>query len=259
MIQITGLDVSQIDKSMLTQLEKSVLQKKQESNVIYRYDSLKALLFELKMRTNIVESAKALYASHVGFATFRNSRANEQFWIRTEEGGFQQKLGVLASDAINDIFEHGRFYAFECATAMVIILYKATLDSIGKDTFNAYFRDLLLRGWNYDSNLRIITVMDRNEAYSGDVVYFKNPDFNPVTPQWQGENAIILADNLYYGHGIGFRNETGMIADLNTRRRPGSTISAYLTEQKEHPDFNYIYNLQKPISARIGTRSYLLI
>nr|WP_325049992.1 hypothetical protein [Cohnella faecalis] len=69
---------------------------------------------------------------------------------------------------------------------MVIILYKATLDSIGKDTFNAYFKDLFLYDWNYDNNLKLITVENKNEAYPGDVLYFENPDFDPKTPEWRG-------------------------------------------------------------------------
>ncbi|MFC5704468.1 protein-glutamine gamma-glutamyltransferase [Cohnella faecalis] len=259
MIQITGFDVDKIDQSALSELERAILQKKLKSTVVYRYDSLEALLFELNMRSNIVEAAKALNSSRAGFATFQNSRANDQFWTRTDNGGFRQRTDVLASDAINDIFENSRLYAFECATAMVIILYKATLDSIGKDTFNAYFKDLFLYDWNYDNNLKLITVENKNEAYPGDVLYFENPDFDPKTPEWRGENAIMLADNLYFGHGIGIRTAEEMITALNARRKPGSTTSAFLTEQIEHPDFEYLRKLEKPFTARIGTRTYICI
>ncbi|BBH22501.1 protein-glutamine gamma-glutamyltransferase [Paenibacillus baekrokdamisoli] len=257
MIRISGSDVDQIDTSTLSELERSILQKKQKSSVTYLYDSPTALLFELNMRSKIVEAAKAMNASHVSFATFHNSRANDKFWSRTDNGGFRQKAGVLTSDAINDIFKNSRLYGFECATAMVIILYKATLDSIGKDRFNTYFKDLFLYDWNYDNHLRLVRVNDKNEAYPGDVLYFENPDHNPKTPEWQGENAIMLADNLYFGHGIGIRTEEGIIASLNTNRRSGSTTSAFLSDEVEHPDFEYLRKLENPIMARIGMHTYI--
>ena len=42
-----------------------------------------------------------------------------------------------------------------------------------------------------------------NYIIPGDVVYFNNPDFDPLTPQWRGENAVVLEDGTYFGHGIG--------------------------------------------------------
>lgn len=256
MIRMLNFDVEQFDKSTLSELEQTIFQKKHESPVIYRYDSPEALLFELKMRSKIVEAAQALYASRAAFATFKTSKANEKFWYRTDRGGLQQKAGVPSSAAINDIFEHGRLYGFECATAMVVILYKAALDMIGSDMFNAYFQDLLLYDWHYDSDLHIRIFENKNEAYPGDVLYFENPDFNPQTPQWRGENAILLADDRYFGHGIGIKNEKDMITSLNKRRKPGSTISAFLSDQVNQIDFEYLRRLKPRFSARIGSRIY---
>lgn len=256
MIQIPGYNVNQIDLSMLSDLERSILRKKIASPIIYTYRSLNSLLFELSMRSKIVEAAKSLYSSGVGFAPFEHSRANERFWTVTNLGAFEQRNDVLSSDAINDIFTNGQLYRFECATAMVIILYKATLDSIGKETFDSVYRHLTLYGWRYAQNLKLITVEEKNEVYSGDVLYFENPDYDPKTPQWQGENAIKLEDALYFGHGLGIQTSDGIIAGLNRRRRPGSTTSAYLTDQVVHPDFDRLFLLKAPITARIGSRTY---
>ncbi len=264
MILISGYHAEQINKYLLTELERGILQKKEKSPVTYRYDSTETLVFELKMRTRIVESAKALDASHASFTTFKNSRCNEKFWSRTENGGFQLKSGVLPSDAVSDIFHNGRLYGFECATAIVIVLYKAILDSIHKEPFNVFFKDLLLWDWNYDSDLRLISTDNKDEAYPGDVLYFKNPDYAPETPQWQGENAVMLADDLYYGHGIGIKSSEKMISSLNSKRKPGSTTSAYLFNQVVHPDFEYIRKLsagrtpsERPIVAQIGRYTYM--
>jgi len=211
--------------------------------------------FESRMRSQIVNSARSLNASGAKFETFKDSYANPQFWTVTNNGGFQQNVGVLPSDAINDIFINGHLYGFECATAMVIVLYKATLDTIGKEAFNAHFQNLFLHDWNYDSDLRLTTVNDLDKAQPGDVLYFKNPDHAPERPEWQGENVILLANDLFYGHGLGIASGKTIIDGLNSARRPGSTTSSYLTDQVTYPDFEYLSTLQ-PSTARIGTITY---
>lgn len=252
MIQIPGVQIETIDLSSLSNLEKEILYKKGNSPTLYRYDSLHALIFELNMRGKIVEAARAMSRSHANFTTFRHSRANEQFWLRTASGGLQKRSGVSTSEAIEDIFENGHLYGFECATAMVVILYKATMDVLGNDRFNEYFPNVLLYGWYRESNLKMIIINDKNEMYPGDVVYFKNPDFNPDAPQWQGENAVYLTEHLYFGHGIGIRTEEEMIAALNQSRKPGSTTSAFLSDLIVHPDFDFMRNLAGPSLRATG-------
>nr|WP_232243027.1 protein-glutamine gamma-glutamyltransferase [Paenibacillus sp. GSMTC-2017] len=225
---------------MLSELEKKILRQKQSSPVMYQYPSVDALIFELKMRTHIVEAAKALYASGVSFGTFSNSRANEKYWIRTPDGGFLLRPGVQPAAAVNDIFENGHQYAFECAGAIIIILYKAVLETIGNASFNTYFPNLFLRDWQHDQDLQLITSNDLSETYPGDVMYFKNPQHDPATPEWQGENVIKLDDNLFFGHGIGIGSGQEMIAQLNRARAPGSTVSAYLQDLVLRPNFEII-------------------
>jgi protein-glutamine gamma-glutamyltransferase len=242
MIVIAGMD-SPIDTSAWTQMEKEIYGQKNKSFSTYAYDSVEELQFELRLRSKIIEAARALLASKAAFAPFNRSRCNWKYWIRTEKGGFQLRPNALPSAAIRDIYVSGGLYAFECATAMVIVLYKAMLDMIGEERFNALFANLLLWDWNYDSDLHLITVDSRAESYPGDILYFRNPDVSPDTPQWQGENAVKLGNNLYYGHGIGNKSEVQIIYVLNRYRKPNSTQSAYLTDQTTYPDYKYLAHL----------------
>ena len=247
MIVISGGDLSQIDPRMLSELEWKIVRSKQNSPVVYRYNSLDALLFELKLRTQIVEAAKAMYSSGVGFAVFSNSRCNEQYWTRTNNGGFLLKPNVPPAVGVRDIFINGNKYAFECAGAIIIMLYKAVLETIGDEAFNYYFQNLYLRDWQHDNDLRLVSSFDNRNIYPGDVVYFKNPDVNPAYMEWQGENAIMLDTNLFFGHGVGIGTGNEIIATLNRARRPGSTVSAYLDNLVIRPDFEAIRYLSSTV------------
>lgn len=270
MINITGSNMQQVNLLPLTELQRSIVRQKERSPEVYRYPSLQALQFELALRANIVQAAKDLNDSGASFAVFKKSRCNERLWSRTEAGGFKLRPGVLPSDGIRDIYANGELYAFECATAIVILLYKAMLETLGESNFNRHFRDLLLFDWTYDNDLRLITLYSYVEAYPGDILYFENPDHDDDRPEWQGENVIKLANDLYYGHGVGIKSAAGMIEALNRTRNPGSTKSAFLSDLVNHPDFGYLMTLpsrsresvlaeraEPPLIARIGTAVYV--
>jgi protein-glutamine gamma-glutamyltransferase len=273
MIVIAGMD-NPMDTSGWTQVEREIYTQKNNSSSTYAYDSKEELNFELKLRSKIIEASRALLASKADFTTFKKSRCNWKYWIRTEKGGFQLRPNALPSAAIRDIFVSGGLYAFECATAMVIVLYKAMLDTIGEERFNVLFDNLLLWDWTYDSDLHLITVDSREESFPGDILYFQNPDVAKDTPEWQGENVVKLGHNLYYGHGIGNKSEVQMIAALNHHRKPDSKQSAYLKDQTTYPDYKYLarqfnsgmYNLPYRFQpqllnartiARIGSLNYI--
>jgi len=243
LLYIAGMAAEQINGLPLTDVEREIVQGKQQSMVTYRYDSLEELQFELKMRLSIIAAAKALNSSGVGFATFEDSRSNPRYWNMTGTGGFRLRGDVRPSDAINDIYANGRLYAFECATAILIVMYKAVLDVLGPDLFNRHFQNLYLRDWHSDDDLRLVITNNRLAAYPGDVVYFRNPDHRPETPEWQGENAIMLGNGLYYGHGIGIESADAIIRTLNTTRVPGSTTPAYLMDLVVTPDFSLLQSL----------------
>lgn len=273
MIIIAGQSV-EWDQSGMTELQKRIYLKKKQSSDLYEYSSADVFAFELKLREKLVEAARALNESGAAFTTFRYTRCNPQYWNRTNEGGFRLKEGVAPSAAVRDIFLNGKQYAFECATAVVIVLYKGVLETIGEESFNRLFGNLYLWDWNYDSDLQLVDEGKNAKAFPGDVQYFQNPDVSPKTHWWQGENVINLDDDLYYGHGAGIRSAQGMIDKLNSHRIPDSKVSAYLTEHAAHPDFAYLMQaagsggpsaasaaregLKSRLRVRVGHRIYVI-
>ncbi|MFC7392806.1 protein-glutamine gamma-glutamyltransferase [Scopulibacillus cellulosilyticus] len=227
------------------QYSDSILQQLHNHPAVFNYSSYEELNFEVTMRNYIVVAALNLYQSKASFATFYYSRCNERYWRLTNEGGFELKSGVRPSQAINDIFQNGDKYAFECATAMVIILYKAFIDTVSASVFDRLYPDVYLWDWNRDSNFPIITENVDGHGIIGDIRYFKNPDVNPRTPQWQGENAIELPNGYYYGHGLGVLRAEQMIEELNENRRVGATRSAYLMNDANRPYFAFLFRYSR--------------
>ncbi|WP_110930014.1 protein-glutamine gamma-glutamyltransferase [Paenibacillus bouchesdurhonensis] len=240
MIITLNMEPGRLKQLSASEVERNIMNQLRLSPAVHIYRLPEQLDFELRTRAAIVKAAKDFYAGGTKFATFKNSRANEQYWTRMSNGGFSLKEEALPSEAIVDIFNNGYRYAMECATAMVVILYKGVLDSIGAEAFNRHFNQLVLYDWQYDSDLQLIQTQ---QAAAGDVVYFENPDFNPQTPEWQGENAIVLDNSLYFGHGLGISSAESIIDALNAKRKPGSTTSAFLSNLIVHPDFEYIRRL----------------
>ena len=81
------------------------------------------------------------------------------------------------------------------------------------------------------------------EFLPGDVVYFNNPDFNPETSWWRGENAVVLEDDTFFGHGLGIMTKGKVIQALNKMRKPNSNQSAYLMDRVTRPNFNHLARL----------------
>ena len=213
----------------------------------YRYDSINQLRFELRLRKEIVNAARDLHRSGLEFDVFRKSRRNPAYWDRTSNGGFSLREGVKPSDAILDIYRNGSMYATECATAMMIVYYKALLGVYTESQFNKLFPEIELMNWNQiDRNLREVGMMSRRADYfPGDRRYFSNPDVDPMTPEWQGENVIQLGNGLYYGHGIGIQNATRIIQELNENRVYNADESARFLDSAARPDFKRLYGFSQ--------------
>ena len=249
MIFIAGKKKTMEELSDLAQneLKRSILTQLTSANEKLDYDSEEQLVFELNLRDQTVNAAKALNRSGMNFAIFRKSKCNTTFWTRTGEGGFRLKSGVSPSEAIEDIFKHGRKYATECATAMVIVYYGALLAVLGKNTFDRTFPKIELMNWHHiDRLLREIGMIKKYPFYlPGDRRYFANPDVDPMTPEWQGENVIDLNGKLYYGHGVGIQSASTIINALNENRIENADDSAYLMNSAGRPNYKNLYRITK--------------
>lgn len=220
-------------KEIYTDLDRSL--------TMFEYDTTFQLLFEIQLRVNIIEAALKLKDSGVAFTSFTYSKFNPVYWTKGDYG-YLLNQNVLSTAAINDIYENGNEYSFECSTAMVVIFYKAVLDSIRFADFNYLFSGLLVWNWNYDTDLAIIT-LEGSEFIPGDVVYFMNPDFDK--PIWRGENAVYLGNGLYFGHGVGVGTADEMVKALNTLRKEGAMTSAYMLQQHSRLNFKYLSQFSK--------------
>ncbi len=246
MITISGNIIDptpMMDRFPPASIERKIIQQLSSSQRMYDYDSPDQLHFELALRNQIILASRELNRSRLAFTTFRDSRCNPEFWIRTEEGGFRLRPNVEPARAIQDIYNNSSEYGTECATAIVILYYKAVLSIYPANLFNRLFANIYLMNWMHvDSDLGIRNYQNPGDYLPGDCRYFKNPDVNPLTPYWQGENAIDLGDGTFYGHGIGISDAEGIIRALNNNRIRGSVESAYLMDTATRPDFKYLAN-----------------
>ncbi len=242
MIQISGVPLQQDNNWQLGNIEKTILRQMHHAPVDYSYHFAEELLFELKVRTNIINSANEMNKSQVEFADFSYARCNPRYWQLTRAGGFLLRPDVQPADAISDIYRNSSHYAFECATAIPIIYYHAILHSIGHYLFNSLFQNLYLYSWHTDTDLGIITFYG-NHFLPGDVLYVNNPDFDRRTPQFRGVNAVLLDNGKLFGHGFNIRATEEIIQYLNTKRKSGSQQSAYLTKLVTRPSFKYLFRM----------------
>lgn len=241
MIHVSGMPF-QPNELNVGSMEKVIIQRMSDTRVLYSYPSIHELLFELNLRKNIIESARVMNNSQAVFTTFQYAQCNDTYWKLTKAGGFLLKPNVSPSDAILDIYQNSSQYAFECATACIIVFYHAVLKNIGKPLFNSLFQDIYLYSWHAEPDLGIYTYY-ANHFLPGDVVYFMNSDFNPKTSWYRGVNAVAMSDGKFFGHGFGIKTAEEMIEFLNKQRRPESDQSAYLTRLVTNPSFQRLSGL----------------
>jgi protein-glutamine gamma-glutamyltransferase len=242
MIQISGIPFQQNQNWQLGGIENTIIQQIQNAPVSYSYNSAHELLFELRVRKNIIQSAVEMNNSQAVFTTFEYARCNPAYWQLTRAGGFLLRPDVRPADAILDIYRNSSLYAFECATAIAIIYYHAILNSIGSYSFNLLFQNLYLYSWHTDTDLGIVTFYS-NHFLPGDVLYVNNPDFDRRTPQFRGVNAVVLNDGRLFGHGFNIRTSEEMIQILNEKRKPGSLQLSYITKLVTRPSFKYLFRV----------------
>lgn len=233
-----------ISEYLSDSLEVKIINMLSSSERIYSYPSVGHLKFELNMRINIINASIDLNKGGLKFKTFKESVCNEEYWKRTEQGGFILKDNVKPSEALNDIFQNGKKYGTECSTAIIILYYKSVLDIYPEELFNKTFPNLHLASWHFvDDDLDIRVYSLKSDFLPGDCRYFENPDFNPEKAEWRGENAIYLSDDTYYGHGIGIKNSEEIITALNKHRKSDASKAAYLTDYITRPYFRHLADI----------------
>lgn len=216
-------DLSQYLK---TKEQKDIITKMDKYKEIYQYQTLNQLKFELLFRTNTLKAARDLNKSKVQFTTFTYAFCNRKYWDRLSNGGFLLKPNVRPTVAILDILKNGSLYAFDCSTGIAIVLYLATLYSIGSTRFDLLFNRLYLMDWQFDNDLKL-TQKYGDDFIPGDILHFNNPDVNPNESHWRAENVIFMSDDQFYGHGVGIKKAETIITFLNKKRKPNPRISAY--------------------------------
>lgn len=245
MIRLNGARIqaeSEIGVYAPGSLKGQVLHTLYMSEKVYDYPSAEVLQFELDLREKIVRAAERLNGTRFDFALFKDSRCNPAYWTRTSEGGFRVRPDVSPYRAILDFYQHSYMYATECATAIVIVFYLGIAAILPEGLFNRLYSDIYLMDWQYlDKDLGMRSYDSLADYLPGDCRYFKNPDVDPKTMEWQGENAIQLMNGYYYGHGIGIRTADSIIRALNGHRKPGAKRSAYLMDLAIKPGYKYLY------------------
>jgi len=179
------------------------------------------------------------------FELIADDRFSARYWApeASYRGTFALAPGVSPSEAVQDIFRNPRDYGFECATGLVVTYYKALLDGLGPERFDAIMQDLRIGPWETESDLASVlhssgsAHRDAAEARQsslrpGDYTYFRNWDVSAESARqgWQGENVISLGGGKYYGHPFGITTGDAIIEYLNRHRNAGSTRSAAMLE-----------------------------
>jgi protein-glutamine gamma-glutamyltransferase len=210
---------------------------------------------DLVFRHNVVEAAFALAQSGATFSgSHRTDKVNKKLWTMGYGGRMQVRKFLpegkfgKPSEALNDIFKNGSQYAFECATAMMVIYHKAILDHVGADAFDQMFtepRNLAFFRWSIEdddySDIKKLK-MKPMPLHPGSHYYFKNPDASAENSAFGGENVIYLGDGKYYAHGIHGADGTYIVTEqeithtLAALRRRGATEKPYRVDMEMHLD-----------------------
>lgn len=180
---------------------------------------------------------------------FGDLEANEVVWEIDEDNPNTMYLNpeFEPSVALMDIFNNPDLYKFECATAMVILRYRAMLEMIGENDFNRICSDLQIGVWDQEDHAADVwevtgksakgedaemTDETRAKLMPGDYAYFKNWDVTEAAFKggWQGENVIFLGEGKFYGHPFGIVEGKKIVDYLNKHRKAGSTRSASMLD-----------------------------
>ncbi len=206
---------------------------------------------DTRLRAEMVAACHEMGRAKHAFSLIRDHHANPAFFsVRPEDGTFVLRAGVRASQALNDIFQNPRAYGFECATAMVIVYYRAMQRLLGDEDFDRVCADLVIGPWQQENHLERSHIRGPRAAELGpaDYTYIRNHDVSPEgrAGGWQGENVIYLGDGLYYGHPFGVASADTIVQHLNDFRRSGATRSASRELVRGHLEVSILDNDKMP-------------
>jgi len=217
-----------------------------------------SLDFELKVRTNFVRAANELSESQLAFP----SHADEGPLIKglklkhweTKGTGISLKKGSRPSQGIREIFEAARTEGVEaeCNTALHLVWYKGILDSaVSEDQFDRLFDyrgtgqyEFDISGYDSSSPGALLPRMPAADYLPGDYRFFENPQFNPKTPAWRGENVIQMPRG-FYGHPGGTKSKEEWISFLNKHRGEDAKLKAFLSDDAQRFDWDMLKRLME--------------
>lgn len=217
-----------------------------------------SLDFELTVRTNFVRAANELSESQLAFP----SHADEGPLIKglklkhweNKGAGISLKKGSRPSQGIREIFEAARTEGVEaeCNTALHLVWYKGILESAGSDDqFDRLFDwrgtgeyEFDISGYDSTSPGALLPRMPAADYLPGDYRFFENPQFNPKTPAWRGENVIQMPRG-FYGHPGGMKSKEEWITFLNSHRGEDAKLKAFLSDDAQRFDWDMLKRLME--------------
>jgi hypothetical protein len=200
-----GLDPVRSDED----LERAILLAMLRSPAVFRFASCEDLVSTIRVRRNIVKSARA---TALAFDTSQAAERPEDYWMYREETGFTVLPGRALVEALRKATQpglSGRLYAFSCyrATEYVILLGLAEeLQANNPDLLGRLQQQWETRaiqsGRFHDVFLYEHGSMDNplppRYYVPGDRVWFRNPDnASSDIPGYEGSWVIYLGAGLF--------------------------------------------------------------
>lgn len=172
------------------------------------------------------------YGGQPGMGPGPEGELDATFWEHLGDYHFRSRDGARASEAVRAMFPTVPGQArtrLECHTMMMAILYRAILETIGDEAFDAAFADgLVIKSGDIEASglsdlLVHLPEAKTDDLIAGDWVYFQNHAdylFKHPAGAWQGENAIYIGRRphddapLFSGFGAADLTEGQMVDEL---------------------------------------------
>lgn len=212
-----------------------------------------AMADRVRVGAAVVSACLEMHQAHHEFAIAPRQKFSSEFWRRDGQlshfATFHLKPGAKASAAMNDVFLHPDGYRFECATALVLVYYRAIQKLIGDSDFDRIMGDLKIGPWEFEADLERFLVRSgrgdqpATEARSRELTFGEYTYTKNWAVSWwgwakgcQGQNQIRLDEDLYYAHSYELVGQGDIVARENGARVWGAKTSASMTDRQERLD-----------------------